>query len=77
MQKLDIRFADRGDPSTLVFDVPREISASGQPMRSFALPLMSRQGGILLALPSHALLETALTVRCRFARGRGSVGPFS
>lgn len=74
MQKLDIRFADRGDPSTLVFDIPREISSTGQPMQSFALPLMSRQGGMLLALPAHALLENAL-LDAGLQEDEGLLGP--
>ena len=60
MQKVDIRFADQGDPTTLVITVPGEISNSGQSLQSFALPLMNRNGGMLLALPSHAIADASL-----------------
>ena len=40
--------------------MPGEISNSGQSLQSFALPLMGRNGGMLLALPSHAIADASL-----------------
>ena len=78
MQKVNIRFADQGDPTTLVITVPGEISNSGQPLQSFALPLMGRNGGMLLALPSHAIADASLQKmmpgpKCPWVSGRNSL----
>lgn len=74
MQKSDISFADRGDPTTLVFDIPGEISRTGQQVQSFALPLLSRQGGLLVALPLHAIQESAL-MTASLEEDDGLLGP--
>jgi len=74
MQKSEIGFADRGDPTTLVFDIPGEISQTGQPVQSFALPLLSRQGGLLVALPLRAIQENVL-LDAGLQEDDGLVGP--
>lgn len=74
MQKSEISFADRGDPTTLVFEVPSEISRTGQQVQSFALPLLSRQGGLLVALPLHAIQENAL-LTASLEEDDGILGP--
>ena len=74
MQKSEIGFADSGDPTTLVFDIPGEISQTGQPVQSFALPLLSRQGGSLVALPLHAIQDNVL-LDAGLQEDDGLVGP--
>jgi hypothetical protein len=51
MDKRSVRFAKATSPSLLIFDVPDLIAAGGESVATFALPLISRQGGLLVALP--------------------------
>ena len=51
MEKSAIRFASDGDPSLLVLSVPAEFSATEEASQAFAIPLLSRRGGLLLAVP--------------------------
>ena len=51
MEKSAIRFASDGDPSLLVLSVPTEFSATGEASQTFAIPIASRRGGLLLAVP--------------------------
>ena len=60
MQKVDVRFASRGDPSLLVWRVSGEISHGGSELQAFVIPLMARAGGMLLAVPQHVLSDSAL-----------------
>ena len=60
MQKVDVRFASRGDPSLLVWKVSGEISHGGGEIQAFVIPLMARAGGMLLAVPQHVLSDSAL-----------------
>ena len=59
MDKRSVRFAKATSPSLLIFDVPDLISAGGESVATFALPLISRQGGLLVALPVGVLEDEA------------------
>ena len=53
-------FADKGDPTLLVLSVPEEFSAKEKPLESFAVPVLSRRGGLLLNLPRGVISEDIL-----------------
>ena len=58
MQKHTIRFSSEGEPSLLVLQVAAEHSASGEACEVFAVPLFSRNGGMLLAVPEATLADS-------------------
>ena len=60
MQKADVRFASKGDPSLLVWRISADISHNGQDLQAFVIPLMSRSGGMLLAVPQLAISDSSL-----------------
>ena len=60
MQKSQLRFAEAGEPSLLVLHVPPDISKGGQEKLVYALPILSREGGLLLAVPIHTFEDTVL-----------------
>ena len=60
MQKVDVRFASRGDPSLLVWRIAGEFSNTNAELQAFCLPIMGRDGGMLLAVPQNVLNDTAL-----------------
>lgn len=60
MEKGQLRLASRGDAGLLVFGVPAELANGGEAVETFALPLMARSGGLLLALPQKAPDENVL-----------------
>lgn len=60
MEKGQLRLASRGDAGLLVFGIPAELANGGEAVETFALPLLSRSGGLLLALPQKALDENVL-----------------
>lgn len=51
------------DPNLLVFSIPSEVSKTGGNLQVFAIPVLQRDGGFLVALPvesfSNEALETA------------------
>ncbi len=55
-----IAFADRGEPSLLVLSVPEENGEGGRASRCFAVPVLSRTGGLLLCIPRGCLSEELL-----------------
>lgn len=61
MHKSSIRFAEVGEPSLLIFSIPSEISRSGENGQAYAQPLLSREGGFLVALPVESLSLEALS----------------
>ena len=61
MHKSSIRFAEVGEPSLLIFSIPSEISRSGENGQAYAQPLLSREGGFLVALPVESLSSEALS----------------
>ena len=57
---MNVRFASRGDPSLLVWCIAREFSSTSSDQQAFCLPLMSRDGGMLVAVPQDVLNDTVL-----------------
>ena len=55
-----IAFLDRGDPSLLILSVPEEYGEGGRSSKCFALPVLSRTGGLLLCVPRGCLSEELL-----------------
>jgi len=49
MEERAMKFASAATPSLLIFEVPGLIAASGEDTATHALPLVGRQGGLLLA----------------------------
>ena len=60
MQKHQLRFGEAGEPSLLVVHVPPELSAGGESKIVFGLPILSREGGLLLAVPAATFDDSAL-----------------
>ena len=60
MERSSLRLSDSADPSLLVFEVPGYLAAGGGGAECFALPLMVREGGVLLTLQTDVLLPDLL-----------------
>ena len=60
MERSSLRLADSVDPSLLVLEVPAYLADGGEAVECFALPLLLRDGGILLALPTGVILSDLL-----------------
>jgi hypothetical protein len=60
MEKHLVKFATDGLPSLLVLTLPDEISVEGSALSCFALPIKSRQGGLLLCIPRGVVSEEML-----------------
>ena len=60
MEKSSMRFLNSGDPSLLVWRIPAEISETGMEAQVYAFSLLSRPGGLLLALPTDVLKKEAV-----------------
>ena len=54
-----MRFANSAAPNLLVFEVPDLNSVTGEKVLTYALPLIARQGGLLVALPVGVIDEDA------------------
>ena len=75
MQKAEVNFAALGDPDLLVWKVPAELAIGDVSIQSFALPIQSRSGGFLLAIPLEALSNFAVTLAA--IEEDGLLGPSS
>ena len=60
MDKALIALAEQGEPSLLILSTPAEFAASGLSSDCLALPILSRQGGILLCVPRGVISEDLL-----------------
>ena len=60
MDKTKLKLAIRGQPGLLVISISSEFSASGNDTDALCMPLMTRQGGLLLAVPFAAFDQQAL-----------------
>ena len=74
MEKQSIRFSADGDPSLLVIEVPNEFGPFGISSPSFAIPIMKRRGGLLVAMPMHAV-DSEKLIDEMSAEGDGLLGP--
>ena len=59
MEKSAIAFASHGDPGLLIFTIPEEFGAGGVAQETFAIPIVSREGGLILCVPNGVLSEEA------------------
>ena len=60
MQKEQMKMASQEDPDLLVWRVPFEFTVPEASIQVFALPLLSRRGGLLLAIPAGVFLDDVL-----------------
>ena len=60
MEKHAITFADKGDATLLVLSVPDEFSAKDQLLECYAIPVLSRSGGLLLNIPRGVVSDDVL-----------------
>ena len=60
MEKDKLRLASRGDAGLLVLSLPAELASGDAPIDTYALPILSRSGGLLLAVPQKAIDENLL-----------------
>ena len=59
MQKAEVVFSTQGDPDLLVWNVPSEFTPGEVSLQVFALPVQSRPGGFLVAIPTGSLSNFA------------------
>lgn len=74
MEKSGLIFASSGDPPLLVLQVPAEIAAGSEASACFAVPILSRRGGLALAVPVDALDSDKLVDELT-TDGEGMLGP--
>ena len=60
MQKEELKFAGSDDPDLLVWKIPQEFTVPDSSVQVFAIPLLGRTGGLLLAIPVGALSDDLL-----------------
>lgn len=61
MLKQNLKFLGAGEDShLLVWQPPKELLDPGSPVKCIAIPLLPRQGGLLLAVPVHYLFSDSL-----------------
>jgi hypothetical protein len=75
MDKSMVKFAREGDPSLLVWRVP-PVLMEGEPteVQTYVLPLMSRPGGVLVAIPDK-ILSSGLLLDAMIKEESGVLGP--
>jgi len=74
MEKSGLIFASSGDPPLLVLQVPAEIAAGSGASACLAVPILSRRGGLALAVPAEALDSDKLVDELT-TDGDGMLGP--
>lgn len=55
MEKQQLKWVVDGDHSLLVFNIPGDLAHGGEVTEAYAIPIQSRRGGMLLALPMQAV----------------------
>ena len=75
MEKQRIRFSHEGDPSLLVLTLSQDLSASGEAIEVFGVPLFARRGGLLIATPEASLAPSLLAFDEEATAGESLVGP--
>ena len=74
MEKGDIRFAATREPRILLALVPSHLSLTGQDALAFALPMMERAGGFMVAMPTEVFSDDAL-IAGKTAEDDAEIGP--
>lgn len=74
MEKQSLRWSTDGDPTLLVIEVPEAVAPFGLSSPSFGLPIMKRQGGLLVAVPLNAVDSDKLVDEMT-SEGDGLLGP--
>ena len=75
MDKFLLKFVRDGDPSYLVWRVPTMLIDGGvADLQAFVLPLLSRAGGFLAAIPLQAVSSDVL-LDCMLKEEPGTIGP--
>lgn len=74
MEKQSLRWSTDGDPTLLVIEVPEAVAPFGLSSPSFGLPIMRRQGGLLVAVPLNAV-DSGKLVDEMTSEGDGLLGP--
>ena len=74
MEKSSLKFADAGDASLLVFDIPEELTSSQSHAKCFVIPVLSRVGGLAMMIPLNALDQEKLLDELHHD-GDGLLGP--
>ncbi|CAL1144812.1 unnamed protein product [Cladocopium goreaui] len=75
MDKSLLKFARDGDPSLLVWRVPTMLTDGGvADLQAFVLPLLSRAGGFLAAIPLQVVLSDVL-LDAMLKEEPGTIGP--
>ena len=75
MEKSMIAFADKGEPSLLILSIPEEYGEGGKASECFAMPLMSRADGLLLAVPRGCFSEEILVDMLAGSDPSAIIGP--
>ena len=66
---------DSGDPSLLIWSIPASIAASGATTQAYVLPLKSRPGGFLLAVPSGVIADDSVLEALLSVEEQEMLGP--
>ena len=74
MEKDNIRFAATKEPRILLALVPSHLSLTGQEALAFALPMMERAGGFMVAMPTDVFADDAL-IAGKTADDDSEIGP--
>lgn len=74
MEKQQLKWVVDGDQSLLVFSIPSELAHGGEITETYAIPIQSRRGGMLLALPMQALDNDKL-IEQMAGEGEEMIGP--
>lgn len=75
MDKQSLIFSDRGHPTLLVLSVPSEFTVNASAIDCFCVPVLSRDGGVLLNLPRGVVSEDLLIDSLHVAEPDALLGP--
>ena len=74
MEKRQVKWLVDGDHSLLVVSIPQELAHGGEVTEAYAIPIQSRRGGMLLALPMQAFDNDKL-IEEMSGEGSEMIGP--
>ena len=60
MQKVELKYASHEDPDLLIWKVPFEFTVPDSSVQVYAIPLLGRSGGMLLAIPAGVFTDEVL-----------------